>query len=218
MALIIAVSNLKGGVGKSTISLNVASCLHAAGHKVLIVDSDPQGTCAAWASKAAEAGNDEPPVVSMTGATIRRDLPKVATGFDVVVIDSPPRMGVEARAAMLSADLVLVPITPGAADVWAAAETVAVLDDARSMRPELKAVAVLNRADRTTLTKMAGKAIASLGIELLGTSLGQRVAYGEATLAGKGAANYAPSSESAREVRRLVKTLLGQFENEEVAA
>lgn len=209
MALTIAVSSLKGGVGKSTLCLNVAVALHAAGHRVLLVDADPQATLVAWAARAAELGHDGPPVVAMTGTTLRRDLARVAEGFDVVIVDSPPRMATEARAAMLAADLVVLPVTPGAADLWAARETVAVLEDARSLRPELRAVAVLNRADRTTLAKMAATAVADLGIEALDVTMAARVTIGEATLAGQGAVTYAPTSEAARDVRRLTKAILG---------
>lgn len=208
MAIVIAFSSLKGGVGKSTLSLNVAACLHRAGHRTLIVDADPQGTCAAWSSRAAELEHDGPPVVAMTGASLRRDLAKVAEGFDVVVLDSPPRMSLEARAAMLAADLVVVPVTPGAADMWAARETVAVLEDARGLRPELRAAVVLNRADRTALSRMAGKATEQLGLLPLDVTVAQRVAFGEATLAGQGVVDYAPSSDAAREIRRLTRSIL----------
>lgn len=218
MALTIALSNLKGGVGKSTLSINLATCLHGAGHRVLLVDADPQGTCAAWASRAAELELDGPPVVAMKGSALRRDLPKVSDGFDVVIIDSPPRMGSEARAAMLVADLVVLPVTPGAADVWAAKETVAVLEDARGLRPELRAVVVLNRADRTQLAKMASKAIEDLGVSALDVTVAQRVAIGEATLAGQGVVTYAPSSDAAREVKRFAKAVLAAVSAAEVAA
>lgn len=208
MALTIALASLKGGVGKSTLSMNLAAALHRAGHRTLLVDADPQGTCAAWAARAAELEHDGPPVVAMVGAALRRDLAKVAEGFDVVVLDSPPRMGTEARAAMMAADLVVLPVTPGAADLWAAAETVAVLEEARAFRPELRAVVVLNRADRTTLAKLAAKAVEELGVPALDVTIAQRVAFGEATLAGQGVTDYAPDSEAAREVRRFTKAVL----------
>ena len=144
----------------------------------------------------------------MTGASLRRDLAKVAEGFDVVVLDSPPRMNLEARAAMLAADLVVVPVTPGAADMWAAASTVAVLEDARGLRPELRAALLMNRADRTTVARLASKALEELGLPVLDVSVAQRVAFGEATLAGQGVVDYAPSSDAAREIRRLTRTIL----------
>jgi chromosome partitioning protein len=218
MPIILALSSLKGGVGKSTLAINLAACFHRAGHRALIVDADPQGTCSAWASRAADLAHDGPPVVAMAGSALRRDLAKVAASYDIVVIDSPPRMGMEARSAMLAADLVIVPVTPGAADVWAARETVAVLDDARGLRPELRAAVVLNRADRTTLSRMASKAIEGLGVPTLDATVGQRVAIGEATLAGQGVVDYAPSSDGAREMRRLAKVVLAALSATEVAA
>ena len=208
MALTIAVSSLKGGVGKSTIALNLATCLHRAGHRAILIDTDPQGTCRMWAAKAAEVEHDGPPVVAMDGKTLRRDLERVSKGFDVAVIDCPPRLGGEARAAMLASDLVVMPVIPGAADVWALQETIGVFDQAKQMRDELRAVVVLNRADRTTLAKLALSALKDLDVEILGATLKSRVAYGEATLAGLGVVDYAPESDAAIEVRRFAKAVL----------
>jgi len=208
VALTIAVASLKGGVGKSTITLNLAACLHKAGHKVLIVDVDTQGTCLAWAAVAADLEQPGPPVVGLVGRGLRRDLERVADGFDVVVIDAPPRLGPETRAAMLAADLVLMPTTPGAADVWALRATLEVLAEALEVRPELRAVAVLNRTDRTTLAGLTHRAVTELGVTVLPVSLGQRVAFGEATLAGQGVVDFAPHSQAAREVEQFVTAVL----------
>lgn len=215
MALVLAVSSLKGGVGKTTITINLACALHRAGHRALIVDADSQGSCVRWAARAAEAGHEGPPVVALAGASLRRDLSAVSSSFDVVVIDSPPRLGAEARAAMLAADLVLLPTTPGAADIWALRETLAVLEDARGLRPELRAAAILNRADRSTLSRMTAEALSGLGVPVLDATLGARVAVGEATLAGLGVVTYAPGSAAAREVEALTASVLGAVAGEE---
>ena len=87
-----------------------------------------------------------------------------------------------------------------------------VLDGARQVRPELRGVVILNRADRTTLAKLARHAIGELDVEILEATIATRVAFGEATLAGQGVVDYAPDSEAARELRRMTKALLGAME------
>jgi chromosome partitioning protein len=212
MCVVIAFCNLKGGAGKTTLAVNVAAALHRGGTRSVLVDADPQGSATAWAARAAELGNDGPPCLSVASAALRRDLPRLIEPFEVAIIDGPARLGTETRAAMLAADLVVVPMTPGAADLWAAAETVRVLEDARGLRPELRAVAMLNRADRTSVSRLARTAITDLGIEALSVTVGARVALGEAMLTGMGVVDHAPSSEASVEIRRLTRALLGAVE------
>ncbi len=213
MPLVLAIANLKGGVGKSTLALNLAATLHHAKHRTLLVDTDGQGTCRTWAAVASEAGLDGPPVVAVDGRSLRRDLGRVSEGFEVAIIDTSPRLGAEVRAAMLAADLVLLPVVPGAADVWALRETVAVLDEAREMRPELRVGVVLNRASRTTLTGVTRAALEDLKVPVLG-ALGDRVAFGEATAKGLGVVTYAPSSKAADEVEELLGAVLQAMNSE----
>ena len=205
--LTLAVVNLKGGVGKSTVALNLAACLHAS-LRVVLVDADPQGTCATWAARAVERGREGVPVVAMTAGSLVRDLPKLSASFDVAVIDTPPRLGAAARGAMLAADVVLVPCGPGPSDVWATAETIAALDEARALRPELVAALVLNRADRTAIGRGAARALDGLGVQLLDASIGARCAFAEATIEGMGVTEHAPRSDAAMEVRRVTRAVL----------
>ena len=214
MPLVLAVANLKGGVGKSTVALNMATTLHNAKRRTLLVDTDGQGTCRTWAAVASDAGQDGPPVVAVDGRSLRRDLYRVAAGFDVVILDTSPRLGTEMRAAILMADLVLLPVVPGAADVWALRETVAVLDEARGLRPEIRVGVVLNRASRTTLTGVTRAALVELKVPVLGT-LGDRVAFGEATAKGLGVVTYAPESKAAQEVEALVNAVLKAVHGED---
>lgn len=204
--LTIALVNLKGGSGKSTIALNLAACLHAS-LRVVLIDCDPQGTCATWAARTVERGREGVAVVAMSAASLVRDLPRLAPSFDVAIIDTPPRLGAAARGALLACDVAVIPCGPGPADVWATAETIAALDEARALRPELAAALVLNRADRTSHARAAEKALAGFGVPLLGT-IGNRVAFAEATIEGLGVTEHAPSSDAAMEIRRVTRAVL----------
>ncbi len=209
MAHVIAVATLKGGVGKSTVSLNVATCLHQSGTRVLLIDTDnTTRTLRKWAKKADELGHEVPPVVSIDGQMLRRELERVSSAFEVVIIDCAPNDDGETRSAMLAADLVLMPVIPGGPDVWAVQETIAVLEQARGFRPEIKARLLFNRADRTALSRTAWQAIEGMKIQALVATLRQRVAIGEATLTGTAVVSSEPSSDAAREVRRMTKEIV----------
>jgi chromosome partitioning protein len=212
MSLTIAVANLKGGVGKSTLTIHIASFLAQAGHRTLIVDADPMGTCRAWAARASEAGHRGPPVVAIEGKSLRRDLPTVAAPYDAIVIDSPGKLGIEARAAMLLSHIVLLPVCPGAPDLDALAQTIEVVEDARQLRPDLRFGIVLNKADRTALSKSARASLGGTDLHVFDATVGARVAFGEATMLGQGVTEYAPDSDAAREIRRLTKLILAEVE------
>ena len=100
--MIIGVLNQKGGVGKTTISVNLAHALTLMGGRVLLVDADPQGSALSWSAVRAE----EPlfPVVGMPKPTLHKDLPSVARDYDYVVIDGAPRVNELCRAAILASD------------------------------------------------------------------------------------------------------------------
>jgi chromosome partitioning protein len=101
-----------------------------------------------------------------------------------------------------------MPVVPGGPDVWALSETIAILEEARGLRPEIKARLLFNKATRTALAAKARRAIERLGIDVLEARLGDRVAIGEATLSGCGVVTYAPASDAALEVRRLAREVV----------
>ncbi len=208
MALILSSANLKGGVGKTTLAINVASYLHSTGNKVLLVDIDPQGTATTWASVAARAGHDGPPVVAVKGETLRRDLKRLSQSFDLVVIDCPPHNGQATRAAVLASDLVMIPVVPGAEAIWALEETKQLVDDVRALRPELKAMVVMNRSDFTKLAQGTKDALEDSGLDLLQAKVGNRVAIGEAIASGLGVVQHQPSSVASKEIKALTNAML----------
>ncbi len=208
--MILALAGQKGGVGKSTVAISIAAELVTRKRKVLLVDADPQGTSRTWGEVASEGGHPLPTIVAM-GATMHRpdQLPRVAGGYDHVVIDCPPRHGEIQRSALMVADVVLLPCGPSAADAWALASSVELVTEARSLRPELVAFIVITRKQvNTAISKGARDVLAQSGVPVAATELGYRVAFAEALGAGLGATTYAPKDAAATEVRALVDELL----------
>ena len=208
---VITVASLKGGVGKTTLATTLASRLHLEGHRTLLVDADAStATARHWADAAAAGNIDGPPVWPLAGASLRRDVPRASKDYAVIVIDCPPALGEETRGAMAVSDLVLVPVTPGAANAWALARTVELLEEARQGRPKLKGAIVINRSDRTALASATVQAASSLGLPVLSTRLGNRVGYGEALGAGRSVANYKQAGAVARkEAEAFAREVLG---------
>ena len=209
MPAIIALVAQKGGAGKTTIALNLADALRVDGHRVLVVDGDPQNSARIWADVATEREVEAPTVVGATGPSLRSTVQGLVEGFDAVVIDTPPRMAAEAKAAMALSHLVLVPVSPGPSDVWALDQTIEALQEVQAIRPDLKARVVLNRVDRrTALASTIEEGVHSSGLEICAAKLGNRVAYPEAIAAGQGVCSYAGSSAAAKEVRSLYSEVL----------
>lgn len=209
MPKIIAVTGQKGGVGKTTIAIAIADELHRRGSRTLLVDADPQGSARTWADVAGEQDRDVPTVIAM-GATLHRkdQLPAIAAAYDFAVIDTPGRIGTIQRAALMVADLALLPCGPTAVDAWALAETLDLVEEAQTLRDDLRAAILVTRVvGGTVLARDARETLSASGHPILATQIGYRVAYQEAPAAGLGPTRYAKGSRAAIEVTHLVDEL-----------
>jgi len=88
MSKIISVVNQKGGVGKTTLAVNLAGNLAKMKKRVLLLDTDQQGTALDW-----QAVREQEPLFTVAGLpreTVHKEIKNLSQGYDFVVLDSPP--------------------------------------------------------------------------------------------------------------------------------
>ena len=205
--MIVGILNQKGGVGKTTIAVNLAATYALAGLKVLLVDADPQGSSLAWSS--AREGDPLFPVIGMAKPTLHKDLPTIAADYDMVVIDGAPRVNDLGRAAIMASDLIVIPVQPSPFDVWAAEDTVSLIREAQTFKPTIRAAFAINRKIvNTAIGRGVVDALQEFpDIPTLDAALCQRVIYAEAAGQGLSVLEAAPTSEAAREVAALARRI-----------
>jgi chromosome partitioning protein len=204
MAFVVAVAQQKGGSGKSTIAANLAAVLAAEdGRRVALLDTDPQGSVTRWhAERRRHEGNGRTAPLFFdhpSGWRVPTALDRLRRNHDVVVLDTPPHAGTDAKLAIRAADLVLMPLQPSPADLWASEGTRRIAaEERRPLR------ALLNRVPAQG--KMRDRVVAALGlleVPLLEQTLGNRAHFASAFLDGLSVTEAAPRSVAAAEMRAL---------------
>lgn len=199
--------NQKGGVGKTTLAVNVASELTQDGSRVLVVDADPQGSALDWAA-AREDRSAAVTVVGFPRATLHKDIANMAEGYDHVVIDGPPRVTDLARSAILASDVVVIPIQPSPYDVWAAREVSSLIEESRVYRDTLKSVFLVNRKIvNTAIGRDVRKALQHSGSPVMEAYVSQRVVFAESAARGLAVREVDETCVAAEEVRDVTKEL-----------
>lgn len=188
---VLAISNLKGGVGKSTISQNLAVALAERGLKICIADTDTeQKTATKWASLRDDK-SIKIPVFPINPEKVAHDILGLKQRFELVIIDGTPALTELTTRIIILSDMVLVPILPGGGDIWALENFLERYQEAKitkeSYGGKVEIAVIFNRFnERTTLDKAVANAIGELAVNVLTTKLSNRVSYREATIIGVG--------------------------------
>lgn len=208
--MIISVINQKGGVGKTTLSIHIASTLALAGKKVLLIDADVQRSALDWAA----AREDDPifTVVGMPSNTIHKQVKRLESDYDYIIIDGPPRVYDVAKSCIASSDIVLIPIQPSPYDVWSAEEVVKLINEVKeplSGYKKIKAVFVINRKiPKTVIGRDVEEALSNYNIPVMKTHLHQRVTYAETASIGSSAIEADPESIAGKEIKALIEEII----------
>ena len=200
---IVAIISQKGGAGKTTLAVHLATAAAAAGHTAAVIDLDPQATATSWGDRRI-AGTPE--VVS--GQAVR--LPALVSaarqnGADFLVLDTAPNADQTASLAARAADVVLIPCRASAFDLEAI-ETTLMLAKAAA-KP---AYVVLNAVPpRSSIGKEAAIGLAARGAQVVPHQLTHRAAFTHGVIDGRTAQEFEPQGKAAEEIEQLYKWLCG---------
>ena len=207
MGSLVAVGNLKGGTGKSTIAVNLACALAEAGHQTVLLDADSQGTASHWHGKGQLPIRLEREFLATdrdAGLWVTQALSLKARS-ERLVVDLPPQMGAGLASALLIADLFLIPVTPSGIDLAATGDALEVLQRVRAVRGPGKPACMLvpSRVDRrTVIGRGIHGALAQFGLTV-GPPIRQRSVYVQAFDTGRWIGDQAPNSSALSEFRVL---------------
>jgi chromosome partitioning protein len=205
--MIVSLLNQKGGVGKTTLALHIATGLAQQGHKCLLLDADKQSSALDWGANREDAPLF--PILGLPKATLHRELSKISKDYAHVIIDSPPHANDVARSAIMASDVILIPVQPSPYDIWASEETVKLITEAAPLKEKLKTAFVINRKIvNTAIGRDVVDTLSSFAFPVLSAQICQRVAFAESAAVGKTVLETEPESLAAQEIQDLVKELL----------
>lgn len=211
--MIISVTSLKGGVGKSTIVQNLSVCFAHMGYRVAIVDTDTNASSVHWSG----IRDEEYPEVMVFGISdskaLRKNIQKIQNDYDIILIDGTPSLSKLVSTIILLGDIVLIPIRPSGLDLWATEKFIEKYEQAKTLKEDVNAYFVLNQYNENiNINRETKDVLNELEIKTLKTTIKSRIAYVEAVVQGIGVYEYR-DKKAKKEMTELTKEILELITN-----
>lgn len=204
--MIVAILNQKGGAGKTTLSTNLAHAFKLEGKKVLLIDSDPQGSARDW--NAAGKGNYVP-VIGLDRPTLDKDIKSINKDFEWIFIDGAPQLVDMSISAIKCADIILIPVQPSPYDIWASEDLVDIISERQKItNGNPKAAFIISRQIKNTkLSKEIRSALSDYHFPIFVHGTFQRVIYPQTSALGTSVIESSPHGDAALEILSIAKEL-----------
>lgn len=196
----------KGGVGKSTLSVNLATYFQKYTNKsCILVDIDPQSSASSWY----DIREEETPIVISCQASRIESVIETASqeNIDIVLIDTPGKTESSSLKAAKISDYCIIPVKSAFFDLKAAEETLDICKLAKK-----KPYVLLNEMQPNNSSKLETiKVLDSLGVESFDTSIGDRVIFKHSISNGMSVNEFDDTSKAAFEIKKLCNEMINKF-------
>jgi len=213
---VIGIISQKGGVGKTTIAVNLAIAAEKLGISTVLLDLDPQCSASTYGDERLKNLGDEagPDIASIQAGRLDRVLEAMRKDdAQLCVLDTPPYSGDIALAAVKASDVVVTPCRPSILDISAIKRTVDILKTAGKHQSAFGLVSCCSPVpNHQALANQTQQALESFGLSVPDIRIRQRSTFVHAATVGEGAVEYEPKSSAAKEVAALLQFLLDQME------
>jgi len=207
---VITLANQKGGCGKSTIVLNLAIEFALQQYRVIVFDTDPQGSC----YETVQVRDDQAETVQIKVAAVYGNLYQAIEecdkDYDFAIIDTPPHDNDVVTVATVCADLVIVPVQDSPLDIRSTKTTVDLINEARKLNPDIVPYFLLSRiqANSVMARELAQVLNSTYKFDILETKIANRMAYKYSLIYGRNVSEFSGKDSAAAEIRSLAREVL----------
>lgn len=201
--MIILIGGIKGGCGKTTLSVNLASYLASIGKETLLVDSDDQQTATDYTILRNATHPDLPRYtqVQLYEEAVLTQVLNLKKNYEYTIIDTGGRDTSSQRAALGCCDIAIIPFIPRVFDIWTTNRIIKLAEELRPFNQKLDLYACLNKADPSgQQNKEAAEMLIETGsFNFIPHVLVNRKIYGTAAASGLSVLEVEPKDRKAEE-------------------